>query len=122
MPEFKQKNVNLLIVSHETVDTKMSGPGMRYFEIAYALCQDFNVTLAVPCESTIELPRVRIASYMETTPGDLRQLVKDNDVVLLTPFTLHKFPFFESVSIPLVFDLYDPYIFENLFYYQNEPL
>ncbi|HIE57750.1 MAG TPA: glycosyltransferase family 2 protein, partial [Anaerolineales bacterium] len=59
VPEFSSDPVRLLIVSHDVVDEKMAGPGMRYLEMARALQgQGLLVTLAIPGESALKVPDV----------------------------------------------------------------
>lgn len=122
LPESGVARPNLLIISNEIIDVKMAGPGMRYLEMARVLCKHSRVTLAVPGESTLDEPGVRFAVYSDARPNALKKLVNEQDVVLLTPLALNKFPFLSQVRARLVVDLYDPYVFENLFYYLDEPL
>jgi len=124
MPEFEDggRRKKLLIVSNEIVDLKMAGPGMRYLEMARALCKDMDVHLAIPGETSLEEDRIRFLSYDESHPASLHKLVEAYDVALITPFILHKVPTLDDVHTRLVVDLYDPFIFENLYYYLKEPM
>ena len=45
----------------------------------------------------------------------------EHDILLISSYILEKFPFLRSVSQRLVIDLYDPFVLENLYYYQKEP-
>jgi len=124
MPEFdpSERRPHLLIISHDVVDTKMAGPGMRYLEMARALCQDLFVTLAVPADTSLEIPGLRIVRYWEDRPASLQVLVDNSDVALISGYMVQKFPFLETTQTRLVVDLYDPFVLENLHYYLQEPM
>lgn len=124
MPEFdrNRRSPHLLIVSHDVVDVKIAGPGMRYLEIARALSKDLDVTLAIPSETTLNIPGVRMVRYWEDRPGSLQVLVENSDVVLVSGYMVEKFPFLESTHTRLVVDFYDPLALENLHYYLREPI
>jgi glycosyltransferase involved in cell wall biosynthesis len=122
LPEFETLRHKFLIISNEIIDSRMAGPGMRYLEMARAMREDVDITLAIPSETTIDEQGIHFVIYSETRPADLRALVEAHDIALVTAFTLNKFTFFNQVNTRLVVDLYDPYIFENLFYYLEEPL
>ena len=113
---------NLLIISHDVIDEKLAGPGMRYMELARTLGKDLNVTLAVPGEPVIEIPQVDIQPYSENQPGSLKKLVDSSDIVLVSSYLVNRFPFLENSRTRIVVDLYDPFVLENLHYYFNEPL
>ena len=65
---------------------------------------------------------MHLAPYSLAHPHSLRQLAAEHDVTLASSFILEKFPFLQSVSPRLVIDLYDPFVLENLYYYEKEPL
>jgi len=122
MPEFAHihRKAHLLIVSHDVVDLKMAGPGMRYLEIARVLSSSLDVTLAAPAESSLESSGVNFVRYWEDRPGSLQVLVENADVVLVSGYLIEKFPFLENTTARLVVDLYDPFVLENLYYYHDE--
>ncbi len=125
MPEFSSSfnKPRLLIVSHDLVDTKMAGPGMRYLEMARALQrQGLEVTLAIPGKTSLEQLEVPLVSYDETRPDGLKVLVENNEITLISGYLIKKFPFLEQSHSRLVVDLYDPIVLENLHYYLKEPL
>lgn len=124
MPEFEQSKIRprLLIVSHDVVDVKMAGPGMRYLEMARALSDEVDVTLAVPSETSLEIPEIQLVRYWQDRPGSLEVLVENNDVVLASGYMVEKFPFLAYTKTRVVVDLYDPFVLENLHYYLHEPL
>ncbi len=126
----------VLIVSHDIVGPNMAGPGIRYWEMASALArQGFNVTLAAPEGSSSvrspasrgdERPAIR-ASPTDSIPAfdvpilsygtaDARLAVEagQSDALLVTGPILEQFPALVRSDRPIVVDLYDPFLFENL--------
>jgi glycosyltransferase involved in cell wall biosynthesis len=112
----------LAIISNDVVDMHMAGPGVRYLELARSLAPDLDVTLAIPGSTEERAAGVQLLGYDERSPGSLQQLVEQSGTVLFSPYSLRKFAFLEQVPTRKVIDLYDPFIFENLHYYLEEPL
>jgi glycosyltransferase involved in cell wall biosynthesis len=113
---------SLAIISNDIVDVRMAGPGVRYLELARTLSTDLAVTLAVPGDPEQQTAGVQLLGYDELHPGSLQQLIEKSDTVLFTPYSLRKFPFLERTPTRKAIDLYDPFIFENLHYYLEEPV
>jgi GT2 family glycosyltransferase len=124
MPEFDNstRRTRILVVSHDIVDVKMAGPGMRYLEIARVLSHELDVILAIPSESSLIVPGVRMIRYWEDRPTSLQILAENSDVILVSGYMVEKFPFLSNSGARIVVDLYDPFVLENLFYYFDEPL
>jgi GT2 family glycosyltransferase/glycosyltransferase involved in cell wall biosynthesis len=124
MPEFPAAahTPRLLIISNDIVDHKMAGPGLRYYELARTLARHLPVTLAAPDKTSLQGDGFPIAVYQPTHPASLQKLAGEHEIVLISSFLLNKFPFLESSSSRLVVDMYDPFIFENLYYFSQEPL
>ncbi len=124
MPEFKSENYrpDILIVSNDIVASKMAGTGVRYLEIARALSEWADVTLAVPEQSNIEEPSIRIVAYDESHPESLQVLVDNHEQSLISGYMALKFPFLENTRTKLIVDLYDPFFLENYYYYTDLPI
>lgn len=121
VPEFSQQPVRLLIISHDIVDEKMAGPGMRYLEMARALqCDALQVTLAVPRHTSLQADNISLQTYRDGNA--LRTLAASHDVVLFSAYLLDQYPFLAKVSARRVVDLYDPLALENLHYHLDKPL
>lgn len=103
----------LLIISPDIVDSYMAGPGIRAWELARALSAHVSVILAVPNEPRTGMGAVDVRDYSASRPA-LRELARSADVLLVQGFTLHDFPFLEDLNKPIVVDLYDPFVIENL--------
>ena len=124
MPEsdFIPRRQRLLIISQDIIDTKLAGPGMRYLEIARALKADLDVLLAVPADTSLSESGTTFVRYSEHQPVDLRKIVEECDVVLVSSYLVDKFPFLGSIKARLVVDLYNPTVLENLNYYAEEQM
>ena len=112
----------VLIISNEIVDKVMAGPGIRYYEIAKALSSEMDVTVAIPGSTTINSQSIRFVEYSSKHAEVLRQMVKDFGVVFVTPFAIDQFSWLSEIPGKLVVDLYDPFVLENLFYFQDASL
>lgn len=124
MPEFTsdKKRSDILIVSNDIVASKMAGTGVRYLEIARALSEWVNVTLAVPALSDFSEPSIRIVAYDENKPESLQVLVENHEQSLISGYMALKFPFLEKIKTKLIVDLYDPFFLENYYYYTDLPI
>ena len=112
----------LLVVSHERPGLNMSGPAIRYWHIAQALSGEFEVTLAAP--GSVDLPpgRVRVVAYAPPVAQALHAAAADCEVVLVSGYLLRHVPFLSTLRQPLVVDLYDPFLLENLAIHADRPL
>jgi hypothetical protein len=109
----------LLIISHDVVDTRMAGPGIRYWEMARALAGRLEVTLAHPgsgATSGSSPPKAGFAShaYRREDWASIAPAISKADVVLLTGDILLDFPQLATCGKPLVIEAACPYTFESL--------
>ena len=111
----------LLIISHEALAASMSGPAIRYWELAHALAAEHTVTLAAPAPLGLRSERVRLVGYDRGTGAALRAEVPAHDAVLVAGYLLRHYPFLRG-GAPLVVDLYAPFILENLAIHAEAPL
>lgn len=105
----------VLLICNDIVGENMAGPGIRYWEMARALGHHFDVTLAVPPFVADRTPPadkdwLRICR----TSQELRPLVAACDVVVTLGVVLLLYPFVTEAGKPLVVDLYDPFLLEDL--------
>ena len=112
----------LLIVSHEAPGALMSGPAIRYWQLAQTLADEFEVSLAVP--GAVDLPpgRVNLVRYGPDSVQALRNCAAGSHVTLVAGFVLRHYPFLLKLSRPMVVDLYDPFVLENLAIHSQAPL
>ncbi len=100
----------VLILSHEALQERMSGPSIRNWELAHALAAANSVTLATPGQPARRSPTVDVVGY----DGDsLRDLVRGHEVVVCSAFLLHENPALLEAEF-LVVDLYGPFALESL--------
>ncbi len=114
LPELFRARTRLLIVGHEAIATNMSGPAVRVLEMGRALAAVARVTIATPALVEVEDPHVTFASFDPKDASGLKRLAEDADAVLVQGFTLAQYPFFESLHIPIIVDLYCPFTIEHL--------
>lgn len=113
---------NLLILCHDTVGEKMAGPAIRYWELARVLSEHFHVTLAAPGTPTRLSDAFSVRGYKRMDEASIAPLVQEADVILAFAYMLVELPILESAGKPLILDLYDPYVLENLETYGTMPL
>src|SRR5258706_8163086 len=106
--------VSLLIISHELPGRNMSGPAIRYWHLAQALGGELPVTLAAP--GAVDLPPgpVRLVSFEPSNARSLEAAAASSSVALVSGYLLRHYPFLAALPLPLVVDLYDPFLLENL--------
>jgi GT2 family glycosyltransferase/glycosyltransferase involved in cell wall biosynthesis len=109
-----QGRPRLLIVTHEPLRKRLSGPGVRALEMARALAPVARVTLATPADPEMSDPACAITRYAVERPQTLRRLAEDADILLVQGFTLTQFPFLTGMHVPIVVDLYCPFTVEFL--------
>ncbi len=111
----------VLLICNDIVGENMAGPGIRYWEFARVMRSRFDVTLAVP-----PFLAAQVASTPSMTPTDeewlqvchtpqeLHSLAAACDVIVTLGVVLLLYPFVTEIGKPLVVDLYDPFLLEDL--------
>ena len=110
---------NILVISGDKVGSNMGGVGVRNWELAHALSNHCEVTLAVPDNSDINSERVHILPF-ELEGGDLRVYAQRFDVIILHGFVLHFHPYLAEMNIPIAIDLYVPSLLEGLVWHDKD--
>jgi hypothetical protein len=108
----------ILIITHDVVDESMAGPAIRCWEFARVLSHEAQVTLATPHPTSLSPETFELVQY---DAARLVALASDSDVVILSMYTLWRFPFLTASSAPLVVDMYDPFLLETLPLLAAEP-
>ncbi|HZS03140.1 MAG TPA: glycosyltransferase [Chloroflexota bacterium] len=112
----------ILLVCGDPVGATMAGPGVRAWEMARALARaGLPVLLAAPNADPPAGEGFRVVSY-EERPERLVRLARQASVVLVQGFLLQKAPALRTLGTPLVVDLYDPFILENLAFFAHDRL
>jgi glycosyltransferase involved in cell wall biosynthesis len=110
---------NILIISPDIIGEKMAGPGIRYLNIAKCLSREHNVILLVPNEINSQNYDWQV---MQINKNVLKTNLKSADAVLVQGLALMKYPEIVKSNKPLIVDLYDPFMLENLELRKNQPL
>lgn len=96
----------------------MAGPGIRYWEFARVLGRQFDVTLAVPpfvpMDTAPSVEAFPATIRVCTDEASMHNLVADCDVVITLGVVLLFYPSLCDLDKPLVVDLYNPFLLENL--------
>jgi glycosyltransferase involved in cell wall biosynthesis len=81
------------------------------------------VTLAVPGRSLPAFSDIACLAYDHESPEPpaLKGAARQADLLLTTGFILHEFPFLADLNIPIIIDLYNLFLFENITLYDHEP-
>ncbi|MCE3203604.1 glycosyltransferase family protein [Paenibacillus sonchi] len=106
MSQLKKKT---LIISSDIIDAKMAGPGIRYWNFAIELSKYTDVTLLCPNECALDA-KFKIKQISSST---LKEELTTANSVILQGVTLWQYPFIKKSKVPIVVDLYDPFMFEN---------
>lgn len=106
----------LLIITHETLGSKMAGPAIRAWEMACALADSLEVTLAAPGTPTRQHEKLRVVGYDPADPEYriLNACISGADVVLAMGPLFSKIPRLRDLNKPAIIDLYDPFELEKL--------
>jgi glycosyltransferase involved in cell wall biosynthesis len=110
--------MNILLISSDSIDAQMAGPGIRYWEFAAHLAQRHTVTLLTPNRSSL-MP-VEFELRPRTRPT-LRTALQQADVVVTQGYLYGVAPLILQ-DTPLVVDLYDPLPIELLEHHAHLPL
>ncbi|NCC35113.1 MAG: glycosyl transferase family 1, partial [Chloroflexia bacterium] len=103
------------MLSHDVVGSRMAGPGIRAWELARALAVHVPTTLVAP--NQIDLtppPGLQLGSYTLGEPASFAPWLAGATVVLLNGHLLEAHPELAELDVPLIIDLYDPTMLENL--------
>ncbi|MEI8307461.1 MAG: glycosyltransferase family 4 protein [Chloroflexales bacterium] len=105
---------HLLVISHDVVGSHMAGPGIRYWELARALAPYVAVTLLAPRPINLAAPDFATGSYAWGDAASLASYLARADVILANGFVLEAHSELGNTGTPLIIDLYDPTLLENL--------
>lgn len=98
----------------------MAGPGIRYLQFALQLSDRFDVALVIPNEPEEELPGVRVLRARDYGYARFKQLARSFDVVVAQQLSLGAMQMLARSETRVIYDLYDPLLFERLGFYAGE--
>jgi GT2 family glycosyltransferase/glycosyltransferase involved in cell wall biosynthesis len=110
----------LVILCHDLIGERMAGTAIRAWEMACALAQYANVTVA--CDRPVDRRHPGVTSLLIEGDDGLaafRSVVDQADAVLLFGFDVVRYPFLAQTRALRIVDLYDPWIFGSLEQYDG---
>ncbi len=110
--------MNILLISSDSIDVKMAGPGIRYWEFANHLAKEHDVLLLTPNQSTLTPPNFRLLQRNDRT---FSKALQQADVVITQGFSYPLAPIM-MMEKPLVVDLSFPLTIELLEHHAHLPL
>jgi GT2 family glycosyltransferase/glycosyltransferase involved in cell wall biosynthesis len=105
---------HVLLVTHESLRTNMSGPAIRVLEMARALSRTARVTVCAPSPLDVRDDRVALVPFDPSRPTALKAQAETADAVIVQGFALTSYPFLTALVCPIVADLYCPFTIEHL--------
>lgn len=109
----------VLILCPDYIKRQMSGPAIRYFELAHQLHRaGHEVILGTPSQPDLDPQPFRIVT---TEPALVRELAPKQDVIVVQGWVLEFFPFLRDSDACLVTDLYCPFYLELLVDREHHP-
>lgn len=107
-----RSGTRLLVIAYDKIGARMAGPGVRSWEIAKALADECDVTVA--SSSPIERSADHVRTVLLTSDEHMSRLVAEADVVLVQGLAYRRYKCLRESQAILVVDLYDPWVLENL--------
>lgn len=102
---------NVLVLTADSLSTRMAGPAIRAFEIAKALSSVANVKLVSTVHSSLQHPGLDIS---DVSGGGMRPAVNWADVIIFQGHILSSHPWIAATDKIIVADIYDPMHLEDL--------
>ncbi len=110
---------DILIISDDVVGDRMAGPGIRAWELARVLAERFAVELAIPDYSQggslLAGAPFPTLTYSLRDSRPLEEAARRARLLLVQGYVLSKFPALARLDKPIIADVYDPFVLENLF-------
>jgi glycosyltransferase involved in cell wall biosynthesis len=95
----------------------MAGPGIRYRQFALQLAERFDVALVIPNEPEAELDGIRLLRARDCGYSRFGKLARSVDVVVAQQLSVGAMQLLARTDTRVVYDLYDPLLFERLGFY-----
>ena len=102
----------IVFVTPNVVGRDMAGVGMRHFEMARALSEEFDVSIAVPKIAGEPIEGIPVLPILRE--GNLPRLMKGAGVVIIQGDLFRRYPGFVPPKIPVVVDMACPILLEDL--------
>jgi glycosyltransferase involved in cell wall biosynthesis len=99
----------ILIITDDTVGSKMAGPAIRAIELGRVLSNYFDVTIAANLNDQNYIAPI---NRIDADQKCIYKLLKYVDIIIFQGATLKKFPEIKSAKAALIADMYCPIPFE----------
>ncbi len=109
----------IVVISSDVIDEKMAGVGIRFWEISNSLANFFQVILLCPFGSNIKSSKIEIIEF-DYKEQNIQEIISDAAAIIISGFTLHFHPYLSGMRIPLLVDLYVPFLLESLIWHKND--
>ncbi|MBW3561817.1 MAG: glycosyltransferase [Actinobacteria bacterium] len=107
----------VLVITADTLSTKMAGPAIRAWEMAKLLSVEHEVVLGGMSEPSISHERFRTVHF---SGGKVDDLIEWAEVIVVQGFTLFHYPEIAESDTPIVVDIYDPFHIEAIVLRRDE--
>jgi len=117
-PQSTPSAITIALIANDVIGDRMAGPGIRYWEFARVLGRHFKVKLIVPPLVPME-DRPIVTEFPATIHicrqvSEFQKIVTDCDVIITLGVILLFYPFLQTLGKPLVLDMYNPFLLEDL--------
>lgn len=102
---------HIVLISPDNISNKMAGPSIRYWNLANQLSKTFIVDLMTPNDPELTHQNFKVSRYSKKY---IKKNANQIDAIIIQGLTLFKNPYLKYTGIPLVVDLYDPFVLEML--------
>lgn len=112
----------VLYVTHEPLEPRLAGPAIRAWQLAHELATVRPVQLATPAIRDMHSDKIALHTFDRVTGAPLGELASQAAVVIASGFLLRRYPALVQADVPLVVDIYDPFVLENLEIHADKPV
>lgn len=112
----------ILFVTHEPLEPRLAGPAIRAWHLAHELAGVRPTLLATPAVHNMQSADVTLITYDRGTGAPLGELAGQAGVVIASGYLLRRYPALVRGDAPLVLDIYDPFVLENLEIHAAKPM
>ncbi|MCU1670205.1 MAG: glycosyl transferase family 2, partial [Blastococcus sp.] len=107
-----QRRRRVLVLTPDTLTSRLAGPGIRALHIAQALAAEHDVVLATTAGGDLKRPDFEVRAV--ASPKAVAELERWADVIVFQGDLMQKYPILRKTTKPVVVDMYDPFHLEQL--------
>ena len=110
----------VLVVSNDYVGSRMAGPGIRYYHFARELAKRHEVALVAPNRVDVEIDGVEVHEAGTLPYRRFKSFSRRFDVVVAQTLSTPTMRHLARSDIRTIYDLYTPFVSENLPLYAHD--